>query len=315
MHPAGGHHFEPVDIDRVGEAQHLNFENPKTMSSVTLLDQTFPSIHILEKVANPMTDFATIRVDREGPLTTVTLNRPDQRNGMTNPMVRETYEALTEIARDGATRVLVLTGAGSSFCPGADINWATSDNRDARESAPTDPLCFQVPALLHDMPAVTLAAINGACAGAGLGWACGADLRIAARRARFNTAFINVAFAGDMGIPWSLPRLIGAAKARELSFLCDKFNADQAHRMGLVARVFDDDEFERQSRKIVDSLLARSPVALKTLKSHYLSAERMGFADFIALETEHHRNIGKMRDTQEAFKAFLEKRAPVFTGR
>lgn len=262
-----------------------------------------------------MTDFATIRVEREGPLTTVTLNRPDQRNGMTNRMLRETHEALTGIAQDESTRVLVLTGAGDSFCPGADINWATSDNPDPRDSVPADPICFRVPAILHEMPAVTLAAINGACAGAGFGWACGADLRIAARRARFSTAFINVAFAGDMGVPWSLPRLVGAAKARELSFLCEKFDADTAERIGLVARVFDDDVFERETGKIADRLVARSPVALKTMKSHYLSAERMGFSDFIALETEHHRNIGKMQDTQEAFKAFLEKREPVFTGR
>ena len=262
-----------------------------------------------------MADYATIRVERADALTTVTLNRPEQRNGMTNRMLRETCEALTAIARDGATRVLVLTGAGNSFCPGADINLATSDKPDPRESAPADPLCFQVPALLHEMPAVTLAAINGACAGAGFGWACGADLRVAARRARFNTAFINVAFAGDMGVPWSLPRLVGAAKARELSFLCEKFDADTALRLGLVARVFDDDAFEQETRNIVDSLLARSPVALQALKSHYLSAERMSFSDYIALETEHHRNIGKMQDTQEAFKAFLEKRAPVFSGK
>ena len=262
-----------------------------------------------------MTEYATIRVDREGPLTTLTLNRPERRNGVTSRMVRETHRALSEIAHDGETRLLVLTGAGDWFCPGADIGWAGSESPDPEESAAADPACFQVSALLHDMPAVTLAAINGPCAGAGMGWACGADLRIAARRARFNTAFINVAFAGDMGIPWSLPRLVGAAKARELSFLCEKFDADAALEMGLVARVFDDEVFERETRRIVEILLARSPVALSTLKAHYLSAERMGFADYIALETEHHLAIGRMEDTREAFRAFLEKREPVFTGR
>jgi len=262
-----------------------------------------------------MTDYASIIVEKADGLATVILNRPQQRNGMTNRMVRETYDALSEIAADRSTRVLVLTGAGESFCPGADINWATDANADPADSAPADPRCFQVAALLHDMPAVTVAAVNGACAGAGIGWACGADLRVAARRARFNTAFINVAFAGDMGIPWSLPRLVGAAKARELSFLCEKFDADTAHQMGLVARVFDDATFVEETRKIVDGLLARSPVALQTLKAHYVSAERMDFSNYIALETVHHGNIGRMVDTQEAFKAFLEKRAPVFKGR
>lgn len=262
-----------------------------------------------------MADYASIIVEKGRGLATLTLNRPEQRNGMTNRMVRETYEALREIAADGSTRVLVLTGAGESFCPGADINWATDPNADPADTVPADPQCFQVAALLHEMPAVTVAAVNGACAGAGMGWACGADIRIAARRARFNTAFINVAFAGDMGIPWSLPRLVGAAKARELSFLCEKFDAETAHQIGLVARVFDDETFADETARIVDGLLARSPVALQTLKAHYVSAERMTFGDYIALETEHHGNIGRMEDTQEAFKAFLEKRAPVFKGR
>jgi len=262
-----------------------------------------------------MTDYTSITLEKADGLATLTLNRPAQRNGMHNRMVREAHEALSDVAVDGTTRVLVLTGAGTSFCPGADINFATDPQADPRESEGADPRYFQVAALLHDMPAVTVAAINGACAGAGMGWACGAALRLAARSARLVSAFIHVAFAGDMGIPWSLPRLIGASKARELSFLCEKFDAEAALHMGLVARVFDDAVFAEEARKVVDGLLARSPVALRTLKAHYLNAERMTFSDFIALETEHHLHIGKMQDTQEAFKAFLEKRPPVFQGR
>ena len=263
------------------------------------------------------TEYATIKVElsHDDALATLTINRPDHRNGMTNRMVRETYAALKDLANVATLRVLMLTGAGQVFCPGADMNWATNEARDPEDSAPADPICFQVPALLHEMPAVTVAAINGACAGAGMGWACGADIRVAAASAKFNTAFVNVAFAGDMGIPWSLPRLVGAAKARELSFLCEKFDAQEAHDIGLVARVFPDADFRSQTNALIATLLARSPVALKTLKSHYLSAGRMGFTDYIALETEHHATIGKMEDTTEAFRAFLEKRAPVFKGR
>ena len=84
--------------------------------------------------------------------------------------------------------------------------------------------------------------------------------------------------------------------------------------MGLVTRVFDD-EFAEETRSIVNGLVARSPVALKTMKSHYVSAERMAFADYLALATQHHDNIGRIEDATEAFKAFLQKRAPVFTGR
>ncbi len=87
------------------------------------------------------------------------------------------------------------------------------------------------------MPAVTIAAISGACAGAGFGWACACDLRVASQTARFNTAFLDVGVAGDMGGPWTLPRIVGAAKARELYFLPGKFDAAEALRIGLVSRV------------------------------------------------------------------------------
>jgi len=261
-----------------------------------------------------MSDFVTLRLERADGLARLTLDRPE-RNGMTNRMVREAFEALSEVAGDPSIRVLVLTGAGRSFCPGADMQVQTGDAGAAEDTAPIDPQCFQVPVLLHEMPAVTVAAVNGACAGAGFGWACGCDLRVASRRAMFNTAFLNVAFAGDMGLPWSLPRLLGAAKARELSLLSEKFDAETALAVGLVARVYDDEVFGASVEALFDELLGRSPVALRTLKAHYLAAERMAFSDFVDLETEHHLEIGRMADTREAFRAFLDKRKPVFTGR
>ena len=109
-------------------------------------------------------------------------------------------------------------------------------------------------------------------------------MRYAARSAKLNTAFLDVAVAGDMGLPWSLPRLVGAGKARELSFLPGRFGADEALRLGLVARVFPDDSFREETEAIVQRLLAASPRALLTMKANYLAAERMSFTDFIAVE-------------------------------
>lgn len=257
-----------------------------------------------------MDQFATVTVKIDGPLAQVILDRPDARNGMTNRMVRETHEALTSIAANDNIRVVVLTGAGKSFCPGADLNTIGKPSDDPLEYC--EQVHYQVPVLLHTMPQVTVAAINGACAGAGFGWACGCDLRIATASAMFNTAFINVAVAGDMGLPWSLPRLVGSAKARELSFLCEKFNAEEAQRIGLVARVFADEEFADKSKNLIDNLLARSPTALKTMKAHYLAAESMPMDSLVALETERHQHIATGKHAAEAFKAFIEKRAPVF---
>jgi 2-(1,2-epoxy-1,2-dihydrophenyl)acetyl-CoA isomerase len=162
---------------------------------------------------------------------------------------------------------------------------------------------FQIPVMLHEMPAVTIAAISGACAGAGFGWACACDLRIASETARFNSAFLDVGVAGDMGGPWTLPRILGAAKARELYFLPGKFDAAEALRIGLVSKVSAVEAFESDI------------TALTAMKANFLAAERMGFSDYIALESEKHVRLFQSEDTTEAFRAFVDKRPPVFNGR
>jgi 2-(1,2-epoxy-1,2-dihydrophenyl)acetyl-CoA isomerase len=162
---------------------------------------------------------------------------------------------------------------------------------------------------------VTIAAIAGACAGAGFGWACACDLRVASETAKFNSAFLDVGVAGDMGCPWTLPRLVGAAKARELYFLPGKFDAAEALRIGLVSRVSPADAFEADLKALTDRLAAAAPLALTTMKSNFVAAEKMGFSDFIALEAERHVRLFQTEDTTEAFKAFVEKRRPVFHGR
>ncbi|MDX1385556.1 MAG: enoyl-CoA hydratase-related protein [Thermoanaerobaculia bacterium] len=260
-----------------------------------------------------MSEYATIRYAADDGVATLTLDRPDRLNGMTNRMVRETYEALSAAADDPSLRVLVLTGAGRGFCPGADLGHFTSDERNPADDEPLEVAHFHVARLLHEMPAVTVAAINGACAGAGLGWACGCDLRLATRSANFSTAFLRVAVAGDMGLPWSLPRLVGAARARELSFLCEKFGAEEARAWGLVARVFDDGVFRAEVADVVARLAKASPTALRALKAHYVAAESESLADYLDRETRAHMEIVRSDDTREAFRAFLEKREPVFS--
>ena len=255
--------------------------------------------------------YETILYEKSGPVATLTINRPDRLNGMTKKMLREARQALTAASDDRELRVLVLTGAGKTFCPGADLQMVASDSDE--EPSNTDD--FRVPLLLHTIPAVTIAAINGACAGAGLGWACACDLRYAAPSARFNTAFLDVGVAGDMGGPWSLPRIVGAAKARELYFMPDKFDANEALRIGLVSRVFPDETFRNEVGAIVARIAEAAPIALRTMKAHFVEAERMDFASYIELESAHHLPMFTTYDTREAFAAKVEKRKPRFIGR
>jgi 2-(1,2-epoxy-1,2-dihydrophenyl)acetyl-CoA isomerase len=259
-----------------------------------------------------MTDtYDTIRWERDGGVGTLTINRPEQFNGMTTQMLREAHELLHAVADDDTLTVIVLTGAGKAFCPGADLKHYTSG---ATSEAGKDEY-FDVPVMLHEMPQVTVAAINGACAGAGLGWACGCDLRYAARSAKLNTAFLDVAVAGDMGLPWTLPRIVGAGAARELSLLPRKLSADEAAAIGLVNATFDDHTFREDVAAVVAALAGKAPIARRGMKQHYVAAESMGFGEFIAMETTDHGTIIASEDCGEAFRAFVEKRTPNFKGK
>ena len=258
-----------------------------------------------------MADYETVLYEVDGSLATVTMNRPDRLNSITNTLMRELYECLTEVAFDDRVRVVQFTGAGRGFCPGADLKASTSGERQE----PSRREYFQITSLLHEMPKVTIAAINGACAGAGFGWACACDLRYATASAVFNSAFLGVAISGDMAGPWLLPRIVGATKARELFFLPGKFGADEAERIGLVAKTFPDETFRDEVGAIVQRLAASAPLAIGEMKKNFVNAENMTLRDYIELETERHSRTGASADTREAFLAFVEKREAKFEGR
>jgi 2-(1,2-epoxy-1,2-dihydrophenyl)acetyl-CoA isomerase len=246
---------------------------------------------------------------------TITLNRPDRRNSMTVQMSQEMHALLRHVAAAPDVRVVVLTGAGgtaNSFCPGADLVAMSSDEADAerRQHEESDLAEYGVPLLLHEMAAVTVAALNGSAAGAGLGWACACDVRVAAASARFNTAFLDRAVAGDMALPWTLPRILGAAKARELCLFPDKFDAAEALRIGLVTKVFDAADFESGVAALVDRLRKASRPALRTLKSNFVAAERMGLEDYIDHETMRHAKILATESAQAGLRNFLSDRTP-----
>lgn len=256
-------------------------------------------------------NYETIRYEVTGNLATLTLNRPDSLNGITNTMMRELYECLNVAAVDADVRVLLFTGAGRGFCPGVDLKASTS----GAKQEPNRREYFHITSLLHEMPKVTIAAVNGACAGAGFGWACACDLRYASERAVFNSAFLGVAISGDMAGPWLLPRIVGATKARELFFMSQKFRADEAERIGLVLKTFPDETFRDEVRAIAERLAKSAPLAIGEMKKNFVNAENLPLRDYIELETERHTRTGASEDSREAFRAFVEKREPQFQGR
>jgi 2-(1,2-epoxy-1,2-dihydrophenyl)acetyl-CoA isomerase len=252
--------------------------------------------------------FETILYEVKDGVGTLTLNRPERMNGMTNRMVREVYDLLGGVAKSDEARVLVLTGAGRGFCPGADLFHYGAGAGGGDEAL--DVRHFRVSLLLHEMPQVTVAAINGACAGAGLGWALACDFRFASAAATFSTAFLNVAVAGDMGGPWTLPRLVGAARARELYMLPEKFDAAEALRIGLTTRVFDAQSFRAEVDALAQRLGRAPALALRTMKANFVEAERMGLAEYLDLESERHMRVTASPETQQAFRDFAARGGP-----
>lgn len=168
--------------------------------------------------------------------------------------------------------------------------------------------------LLQEMPKIVIAAINGACAGAGLALACACDLRYCASTAVFNTAFLSAGLSGDFGGTWTLPRIIGPARARELYLLSEKFGAETAERFGLVSATVDRDDLAGHVRGVAETLLSRAPEAVRAVKTNMNDSAVNSFGEQLDVEADRHIRCGRTADSQEAAKAFLEKRPPVFTG-
>jgi 2-(1,2-epoxy-1,2-dihydrophenyl)acetyl-CoA isomerase len=230
----------------------------------------------------------------------VTLSRPGRRNGVTIEMCEELYSALRPVAESDA-RVVVLRGAGDDFSVGADLTGGGSPTLPTLERL--GPV-YHASTLLHTMPQVTIAAIDGGCAGAAMGWACACDFRFASERARFATGFLKVGVSGDMGLVWSLERLVGAARARELLFFPEKVTASEALAYGLVTRLFPVGSLHEEVLELADELAGHHPFPLRMMKANVLSAERMDLEEYIEVESARHLHVTASPSLRAGVEAF-----------
>jgi len=219
-------------------------------------------------------------------------------------------DALRELSSDDGARVVVVTGAGRGFCAGGDVTAmagagdATSD--DDRAGDPLDlRAIMEVSELLHGMPAISIAAVNGPCAGAGLSFACACDLRYAARSAVFVSAFLRVGSSGDHGSAWVLTRSVGPAKARELLLLGERVAADEALRIGLVSEVLDDDALTGHVDVIAARLAGMPPTAARLMKQNLNDAVTLPFGPYLDAETARFAECSGSTEAIAAAKAFL----------
>jgi 2-(1,2-epoxy-1,2-dihydrophenyl)acetyl-CoA isomerase len=226
-------------------------------------------------------------------------------------------EALNRFATDPEVGCVVITGAGRGWCSGGDVKSMEARGRDQTVEDRVDGLrhSHQLPLLMRNCPKPIVAAINGPVAGAGLGLALACDLRVAGRSARFGTAFVRIGYSGDYGGTWSLTRLVGTAKARELYLLGDVIDAEEAYRLGMVNRLVDDDKLRDETMTLARRLADGPRVALGYIKKNLFAAETEPFQTVLDLEAEHQARCAFTEDHKEAVAAFNEKRRPVFKGR
>jgi 2-(1,2-epoxy-1,2-dihydrophenyl)acetyl-CoA isomerase len=246
----------------------------------------------------------------------LTLNRPESLNALSDEIRLGLLDAIYRLGHDTSVGCIVLTGSGRGFCAGGDVK--TMGDRSARifeERAAGIQQSNRIPMLMHNTPKVIIGMINGVAVGAGLSMAAACDLRVAARSAKFGTGFIKIGLSGDWGGTWSLTRLVGTAKARELFFTGDMIGADEALRIGLVNQVAEDADLLDTTMVMARKIAVMPRVALGYTKRNLAAAETGEFATVLDMEAFNQARCSQTEDHREAVQAFKEKRRPAFKGR
>jgi 2-(1,2-epoxy-1,2-dihydrophenyl)acetyl-CoA isomerase len=260
--------------------------------------------------------------DRPGPVTGYSVSGGVATVTMTTPALTEAakdglVEALERAAAAGDVRCVVLTGTGRTFCAGQDLK----EHRAALEQGADNALSTidrhynPMVTALATMPKPAVAAINGACAGAGLGLALACDLRVAAAGARFATAFTAIGLTPDSGLSASLARAVGAARASELVLLAEPFTAEDARAWGLVGRVVAAEDLAGEVEALARRLAAGPTAAYAVAKRAMRQAWAAPWPDVLAAESSDQVSLGATADHRGAVEAFVNKEKPTFTGR
>lgn len=248
---------------------------------------------------------------------TVTLHRPDAMNALDTALKTALRDTLRQAADDPQARAVVLTGSGRGFCVGQDLaEHAHNLETDIDAVWSTVPEHYTpIAMLLATMPKPVVAAVNGVAAGAGAAFAFACDFRIASAAAKFTMAFSAVGLSADSGSSWSLPRLVGAAKAKELLMLSPTLTADEALALGLVTEVVPADEVAGRSRSLAVRLAAGPTVAYGAIRRSLAYSAGHALEESLAFEHQMMDLTGTTEDHRGAVRSFLAKERPAFQGR
>jgi enoyl-CoA hydratase/carnithine racemase len=258
-----------------------------------------------------------VLIERDGGIATLTLNRPERRNTIAPSMLAELSRRLLECEDDRNVRVIIITGAGKTFCAGLDMQDAASAQgvEGDYDLGETFNLRDAPPNVLHRMDTPAICALNGGAAGYGMDLALSCDIRIAGSSAKIAAAFTKRGVVPESGGTWLLPRLLGWAKAAEIIFTGRTLPAEKCLEMGLVNMVVADEDLMSEARALAEEIASNAPLAVQAAKRMMRMALAEGFDEHV-----HHVFLQVLPllhsdDFREGFTAFLEKRKPEFQGK
>ncbi len=259
--------------------------------------------------------FSTILYDVADNVATLTFNRPEVRNAFNTVMAEEVQTALRSVERDDSVRCLIVTGAGQGFCAGQDLAALGEHSGEVSFREHLNKTYHPIVAKLRALEKPVVAAINGAAAGAGWGMALACDLRYASETAKFRLAFSGIGLAPDSGASFFLPRMIGLGRALELAYTNDVLDANSALNLGLVNRVFPPERLLPATWELARRLAQAATRSLGLTKRAMNRALAVDLDEALDYEAYLQEIAGRTLDHREGVRAFLEKRAPQFTGK
>jgi 2-(1,2-epoxy-1,2-dihydrophenyl)acetyl-CoA isomerase len=247
-------------------------------------------------------------------IATITLNRPEVMNAMTDELMRGICEAMARVDADDSIRVVVVTGAGRGFCAGADLARAAEAPPEVGGSDDAGDTFNAAMRALMECPVPTVARVNGPAGGGGFGLALACDITIAAESAFFVATFgPNLGIVPDLGTTWSIPLRVGRARALGITLLGDRISAAQAQEWGLIWSAVADDELDAEVARIAAVLKRSSPSAVTRIRATIDAAVHNSFSDQLDLEMVH-QAVLIPRNMRAGAQAFMEKRTPEFGG-
>lgn len=259
-----------------------------------------------------------LKISNDGHVRTITLNRSEKKNALSNELAWGIVTAVEEAARDDSVWVIAITGSGDSFCSGLDLGGSENVSPLSEQDAFVDDIGWVgrfalVLREVCDKPIV--GGVNGVAAGAGLSLAMACDVRLGAQSLRLIAGYPRIGGSPDGGLTWTLPQAIGYEQAMRFLLENRTVDADEALRLGFVGEIVPDPQFATRLAEYCAFLAERSPIASRLTKRGISRATSIDLESHVRYELANIRRAFSTQDSEEARKAFFEKRMPVFEGR